>query len=153
MRCDAASRILGVWRDGELDEAVARVLEEHVRECTRCGAQLRELEQVSASLRREFYAAVPDGLAERAFYAAIKAEPPVSSFLQSFFPIGCRAALATLAAAVLLVGWSLSIEPSSVSTGVDPVSPLLAASSGHQLEELFSGTLGIDASSGAGNVQ
>jgi len=69
--CKTTSRRLGAYLDGELPHAGAAAVEEHLRQCPRCTAELAELRALSHALNGLEGAAAPSGFAARVKQAAL----------------------------------------------------------------------------------
>jgi hypothetical protein len=90
-------------------------------------------------MRRALAVEMPAGIADRAFRAAMAAQPDERSFLASLFPMAWRAALATSAAAALLAGWSFVSQPTTTAS-TDPFEQVLGTSA--RVESVLQGALG-----------
>lgn len=62
LACDEARELLSAQLDGEVDEAEARALDEHLAGCQRCESERRRLEAVRSAFRALPVAAPPDDL-------------------------------------------------------------------------------------------
>jgi hypothetical protein len=65
LTCDACERELVAYADGALHPAVARVIEQHVDACARCGASLAYHRAIARRVAALPGIPVPDGLEER----------------------------------------------------------------------------------------
>lgn len=65
MKCRKASRRLNAYLDGELAPDEALAVQEHLRACERCVAELEGLKQLDEALDAEPAVAVPSGFARR----------------------------------------------------------------------------------------
>lgn len=50
MRCMATVRVLQTYLDGELDEAAARRVAEHLEDCRRCGLEAEVYQEIKTAL-------------------------------------------------------------------------------------------------------
>ncbi|MGI5864264.1 MAG: anti-sigma factor family protein [Myxococcales bacterium] len=104
MTCKRTESMFSPYLDGRLSSEERGRLEEHLAGCQGCRDELRAWKAASAALRSQPAPAVPAGLAERAWRAALsrRQEP---SFVEGFIYAGRRAALAgAFAAAVVWTG-------------------------------------------------
>jgi anti-sigma factor RsiW len=104
MSCRDVRRLFTARLDGRLGPAGRERLEGHLEACPACRAELAGWEEAARALRAAGPTAVPEGLAERAFRAAIapRRTPAPGAW---FVPAARRAALAgALAAAAVWVG-------------------------------------------------
>jgi anti-sigma factor RsiW len=123
MRCGEIHGLFTRRLDGRLDAAGLDALEAHLRACPACRAELAGWEASSRLLRAAGPTLVPAGLAERAFRAAIAAQPtpPLSSW---FVAAGRRAAVAgAIAAVVIWVGvlFERTSRPRPEASAQDPI--------------------------------
>lgn len=143
MNCKKTGRLLGVWSDGELDATRAHELRQHLQNCADCREQERNLRSVAEAMRLEYRAEIPETLADRAFRAAMTAEPVATTFLDSLFPIAWPAALVGSMAAASLVILSLAYTPATDLEAVDPFNLVVATSSTEQVQGVLQGALGV----------
>jgi anti-sigma factor RsiW len=135
MTCKANRQQFSRYLDGGLDAAARAAVEAHVAGCTGCREELARWQILSGALRGAAPAAVPEGLAERAFRAAMAgsvgpAARPVS-FLDRFLPVASRTAMVGAAAtaliwAGLLIGGGGGSGDSSTVAATDPMEMALA---------------------------
>jgi anti-sigma factor RsiW len=74
MTCDDVRPLLAASHDGELDAAGVVQVEEHLRGCERCRAQIESLRTLSRSVQPAFFAA-PAGLRGNILAAIAESEP------------------------------------------------------------------------------
>jgi anti-sigma factor RsiW len=104
MRCREARRSFGARLDRRLALAGRDALEAHLAGCAGCRAELARWEAAAGALRALGPAAVPAGLAERAFRAAVGAARPAEAPFAWFVPIAERTAVVgALAAAAVWI--------------------------------------------------
>jgi anti-sigma factor RsiW len=72
--CDDCERELAAYLDGELTEAVARVLESHIHACALCGSRLEAYRAISTRLAELPDIAVPAWLEGRVIHGATAKE-------------------------------------------------------------------------------
>jgi anti-sigma factor RsiW len=133
MTCKANRRLFSRYLDGGLEAADVAALEAHVAGCAACREELARWRLLSGALRSGAPAAVPEGLAERAFRAAMAGSPgparPVS-FLDRFLPVASRTALvgaaatAAIWAGLLIGGGGGGSSPAASAT--DPMEMAIA---------------------------
>jgi anti-sigma factor RsiW len=105
MRCRDAHRSFGARLDRRLDAARRDALERHLAACAGCRAELARWEATARALRALGPTAIPAGLAERAFRAAVEAPAPPQAPFAWFVPIAERTAIAgAIAAAAVWIG-------------------------------------------------
>ncbi len=106
MSCRGVRRLFGARLDGRLDAAGRERLDAHLAACAACRAELARWERAARALRAAGPTAAPEGLAERAFRAALDAGARrAPSPLGWFLPAAGRAALAgAVAAAAVWIG-------------------------------------------------
>ncbi|HYG67084.1 MAG TPA: zf-HC2 domain-containing protein [Anaeromyxobacteraceae bacterium] len=99
MRCRAARGLFSRRVDGRLAEPDRSALDAHLAGCDRCRAELARWEGAARALRGIGPTPLPAGIADRAFRAAIAAEPapPLAAW---FVGAARRAVLAGAVAAV-----------------------------------------------------
>ena len=114
MKCPAAIRLLDAYVDDELEVSGVLVLEDHLRECSRCRAREESLRALRSALQAHTeYRMAPAGLrgALRA-RLGVRAAPPPS---RRRFTLGV-AALGAIAA-VSVIGWQAGIPGTNRSAG------------------------------------
>ncbi|WP_313896038.1 zf-HC2 domain-containing protein [Streptomyces sp. YIM 98790] len=62
MQCAQVAQVLQAYLDGEIDEATARRVADHVEDCRRCGLEATVYREIKASLARR-QAPPPDAVA------------------------------------------------------------------------------------------
>jgi anti-sigma factor RsiW len=118
MRCREARRSFGARLDRRLAPAGRDALDAHLTACAGCRAELARWEATAGALRALGPTAVPAGLAERAFRAAVEAAPrsPPSPFAW-FVPVAGRMAVAGAIAASAVWIAVLATDPSPRAAG------------------------------------
>lgn len=148
MNCDGVRKLLGRLRDGEIEAGLAVEVRNHLSGCPTCQAEQAYLERLGDALRAEFFVPEPDGLAERAFQAAMAAGPTPRSFLATLLPMAWPVAVAATAAALVLVGWTLVASLTPSRSEADLLDGVLGASSSEQVQDVLQGALGLEADGG-----
>ena len=110
MNHDEAAKLLGPYRDGELDLATCLKLEEHLASCPACQQQLAGEQQVADIIREETPRFTPSPFLKTRIQAALReahtAAAPVPWWKQ-FSPAWLASGLA--AAALVLTVWAVGI--------------------------------------------
>lgn len=108
MTCAHAQLLLSAYVDRELDVAKSRETEDHVRECERCSAALRQHEALRSSLSAASLAFVPPaGLEHRVRRALHREARPRAVFRLAPWRWAAVPLAATLAAAL---SWSVAVH-------------------------------------------
>jgi len=124
--CEQARPLLSAYFDRELDVAKSLEIEDHVHECPRCTAALRQHEALHASLNDASLAFTPPAGLEQRVRQALRREARLrTSFVGSLSQWATIPLAAMLAAAL---AWTLAIQRGG-PTGEDPV--LAELVSGH----------------------
>jgi anti-sigma factor RsiW len=112
--CEYARR-LGAYHDGEMTAASAREMEQHVRDCPACAAELARLRALSPLLAAVASPALPPGALER---IRRKVDQARTSGIRRF-----AEAMLGAAAAILLICsvWMLVLSGSPESDGTIPL--------------------------------
>ena len=107
MDCKTTSERLSAYLDGELLQADAAAVYQHLGGCTRCAAELAELKALAGALEGLEEEAVPSGFAARVVEAAQDRRQPISIFGLGRARVLIRVAAGLIAVAGLWVGISL----------------------------------------------
>lgn len=127
MRCREARRSFGARLDRRLGPAGQDALDLHLAGCGGCRAELARWEAAAGTLRALGPTAVPAGLAERAFRAAVLADARPAGPLAWFVPIAERTAVAGALAAAAVWLAVLATAPSPPAGAVPAQDPLEVA--------------------------
>jgi anti-sigma factor RsiW len=119
--CRAIQSRLGRYFDGELSHTERRLVEDHLKECGRCSANLQEICEIAGAFQKGMSTPpVPPDLTQGIMQEARKqvgCTPPVRSFLGFWknWSFGVRFAAMGVAAAACYVGIVIgSASPSAV---------------------------------------
>lgn len=117
MTCREARRSFGARLDRRLAPAGRDALDAHLAACAGCRAELARWESAADALRALGPTAVPAGLAERAFRAAVEAPRSPPSPFTWFVPVAGRLAVAGAIAASAVWIAVLATSPSPRAAG------------------------------------
>jgi anti-sigma factor RsiW len=124
--CRAILNLLGRYFDGELSPVECRLIDDHLKQCSRCSADLQEIRKIAGIFQKGIAPPVPSDLTQRIMK---KARTQVDGFLprRTFlcfwrnWSVPMRLAAMGVAAAACYIGLAIgsSLQPSTRSTGAE----------------------------------
>jgi anti-sigma factor RsiW len=117
--CNTTRRQFDQHLRGALEKGEEAKVQDHLKGCAECRAELDLQASMARGLREVFSAKVPDDLADRAYRAAMNADDShgVEDIWRALFPVALPAAATASVCAIALCLWAV-IQPSVAGADV-----------------------------------